>query len=673
MMHMMAPQSQISWIEYALSSHNAMLQAFRANAKTSPYRTLRAFAEQEIFLPDGPFEGQRFRIARQPAHGLFFDEVDSGRWHRFACTGPQQSGKTLAFVVIPMLWHLFERQQTVLFGLPSMDMANDKWKLDIKPAIEASRFAKYLPRKGAGSAGGTPELIQFGNGSNLKFITAGGGDEKRAGITGPILICTEVSHLDEVGGKSAEATKLKQMEGRVRAYRASGQSRVYLESTVTTEEGRIWQEWHNGSAGLVLFPCHACGQYVHPDRDHLIGWQEAVDEDEAETASRWACPSCGILFDDATRNNQLKFAKLLHRGQSLAPNGTVEGQIEKTRTCGFRYTASTNTFMTTGIVGLDEWRAKFKEVDAENSEKELLQWSWCLPTKPTAVAVEPLDFKAVMFRQSEWYRGTMPADVEVISAGCDVRDRQLDWFVIGRRQNGQLLCIDYGFQLIQKELTGDWKTAFQQAFRELSDKFESGWQIENTDNRKGFAIGLIDTGWETDTIREAVAESQTWRRAQGFGYQQHQGSRYSAPDNNRVMHNIGEGWHDVILTRGIKRFRELQNDADHWKRRVHQALSVPADSASALLLPKTDRMDGRQEVAKQLTAEKEIVSFEVGKGNVRKWVKTFSRNHLFDAAYMAIVGLAVWDFELEKSKKQADKAASSGVVSGKKPKPFVRR
>ena len=116
-----------------------------------------------------------------------------------------------------------------------MDMANDKWKLDVRPAIEASRFAKYLPRKGAGSQGGTPELIQFGNGANLKFITAGGGDEKRSGFTGPVLVVTEASHLDETGGQSDEATKLKQMEGRVRAYRASGQARVYLESTVTTE------------------------------------------------------------------------------------------------------------------------------------------------------------------------------------------------------------------------------------------------------------------------------------------------------------------------------------------------------------------------------------------------------------------------------------------------------
>lgn len=672
-MDAMIPIGQTNWTDYALTGAEALSRAYQSYATVRPYRKMGEFAETEVILPDGPFIGQRFRISRQPAHGLFFNEVDSGRWHRYACTGPQQSGKTLAFVVIPIMYHLFERQQTVLFGLPSMDMANDKWKLDIKPAIEASQYGRFLPKKGAGAKGGTPELIQFTNGTSLKFITAGGGDEKRAGITGPVLVCTEVSHLDTVGGKSDEATKLKQMEGRVRAYRASGQARVYLESTVTTEVGRIWQEWFNGSAGEVCFPCHACDEYITIQRENLIGWQDAKDEDEAETQSRWACPKCGILFDDKTRHKQLQKAKLRHRGQEVDSSGTVTGAIEKTRTCGFRYSAATNTFATAGIVGLDEWRARFKEVDQENAEKELLQWSWCLPAKAKEEQVEPLDFKVIMHRQSEWRRGVMPSDVRVLSAGVDVRDRQLDWWVTGRRENGQPLCIDYGFQLVHKELAGDLPMALRQAARELMEKFDHGWEVEGTNDRRSVSIVLIDTGWETDTIRDVVAENQVWRRAQGFGFQQHVGSRYSAPDKNRKLHHIGEGWHDVILTRGAKRFRELQNNADHWKRRVHQALSCPADSAAALLLPKTDKPDGRLEVAKQLTAEKEVISFEAGKGNTRKWVKTFSRNHLFDAAYMSFVGLSVHDFEMERAQKQAEQESEKTVISGKKAKPFVRR
>lgn len=670
-MDMTIRQSQIPWTEYAIPGPKALRDVYMRVVPVQRYRSLTEFAESEVVLPDGPYQGQRFRIARQPAHGLFFNAVDTGHWFRYACTGPQQSGKTLAFVVIPIMYHLFERNQTVLFGLPSMDMANDKWKLDLKPAIESSQYARFLPKKGAGSQGGTPELIQFTNGTNLKFITAGGGDEKRAGFTGPILVVTEASHLDQVGAQSDEATKLKQMEGRVRAYRASGQARIYLESTVTIEEGRIWQEYTQGTAGEVVQQCFSCAEWVAPGRENLIGWQEAKTEAEAESLSRWACPACGIVFDDAKRMIQLRTAKLRHKGQTINPDGTVTGNIVQSKTMGFRYSAASNTFVTAGIVGADEWKGQ-REVDQDNAEKELLQWTWALPSKPSQQDVEPLDYRAVMNRQSQWSRGTMPSDVVTIAAGVDVREKQLDWFVTAKRVNGQPLCIDYGFEPVLREAS-DLKTALKQAVRYLQEKFDKGWMIEGSETLRGIDIALIDIGWETDTIRESLNDHQLWRRAKGFGFKQHSGANYNAPNNKgRSFHQIGEGWHDVILVRGAKRFRELENNADHWKRRVHQALTVAADSSAALLLPKSDKAEGRIEVAKQLTAERETTQFEVGKGTVRKFVSTFSRNHLLDACYMSFVGLSVAAFEQTKALKKSASIVEEGVVSGKKAKKFVR-
>ena len=76
-------------------------------------RSMRQFAEDEIVIPAGPFSGRRFRCARQPYTGLWFDAVDSGNWSRCVATGPTQSGKTLSCFVIPMLYHLFEIGETV--------------------------------------------------------------------------------------------------------------------------------------------------------------------------------------------------------------------------------------------------------------------------------------------------------------------------------------------------------------------------------------------------------------------------------------------------------------------------------------------------------------------------------------------------------------------------------
>src|SRR4051812_4294071 len=114
-----------------------LLKQIATRIRTPRLRTLREFAEQEIVLPTGPYAGMRFNCARQPFSRLFLEQADAG-WRRIASTGPSQSGKTLLSFVTPSLYHLFEVQETVIVGLPSMDMAGDKWTEDLLPVIQAS-------------------------------------------------------------------------------------------------------------------------------------------------------------------------------------------------------------------------------------------------------------------------------------------------------------------------------------------------------------------------------------------------------------------------------------------------------------------------------------------------------------------------------------------------------
>ena len=201
-----------------LSNTAADLAWFLDRARPSLRRSMRRFAEEEIVIPDGPFEGRKFSCARQPYTGLWFDAVDSGLWPRCVATGPTQSGKTLASFVIPLLYHLFEIGETTICGLPDMDMAADKWREDILPAIERSRYRDLLPTRGGGSRGGRVESIQFLNGATLKFMSGGGGDKSRAGFTSRVVVITETDGMDEAGMRSRESDKITQLEARTRAY-----------------------------------------------------------------------------------------------------------------------------------------------------------------------------------------------------------------------------------------------------------------------------------------------------------------------------------------------------------------------------------------------------------------------------------------------------------------------
>src|SRR4051812_43022676 len=108
-----------------------LLKRVAQNIRAPRLRTMREFAEQEIVVPTGPFAGLRFNCARQPFTRLWFEQIESGRWRRVATTGPSQTGKTLLAFVIPTLYHLFEVAETVIIGLPSLDIAGDKWTDDI--------------------------------------------------------------------------------------------------------------------------------------------------------------------------------------------------------------------------------------------------------------------------------------------------------------------------------------------------------------------------------------------------------------------------------------------------------------------------------------------------------------------------------------------------------------
>ena len=223
-------------------------------ARVPRLRTMRQFAEQELVIPNGPYAGRRFNTDRQPFTGLWLDAVDSGQWRRFFSVGPTQSGKTLLSFVIPVLFHLFEMGETVVCGVPSLDMVKDKWEEDLMPAIEMSRFRELLPRTGSASRGGSPVRVSFRNGATLRFMTGGGGDKTRAHFTTRVVVVTETDAFAEPGQTSLETSKLKQLEARTRAYRR--QARFYAECTVTVEDAPTWWEYTNSTKNKILHARH---------------------------------------------------------------------------------------------------------------------------------------------------------------------------------------------------------------------------------------------------------------------------------------------------------------------------------------------------------------------------------------------------------------------------------
>lgn len=594
-------------------------------------RPIRQFVEEEVVIPSGPEQGRKFRIDRNPFAGLWFNAIDSGDWRRFAATGPQQSGKTLCCFAIPVMYHLFEVGETVLMGVPSLDMVADKWGEDLLPAISMSRYRDLLPDQGAGSRGGAITRIQFKNGATLRFMTGGGGDKSRAGFTTRVLGVTEVDGMDEAGGSSRETDKISQLEGRTAAF--GDRARVYLECTVSFEEGRIWQEYSRGTGSRIAVRCPHCGAYVTPEREHLVGWQDAPDLVTAGEQARICCPGCGGLWDEAERVAANGDPRLVHRGQEIHPDGSVKGEAPRTNTLGFRWTAANNLLVPMRVVAQKEWEAA-RDPDEENGDRKMRQFFWALPVKPDAQDLTLLDHDMVARRVTEDARGRVPSEAEQFVVGVDCGLRLLHWVALAAMPGGGAHVVDYGVEEVKADELGQDK-ALLIALRDFRDKHcLKGWDSDT--GRRRPDLQLVDSGWCTERVYEFCRGSPLWFPAKGFGETQYGRPQYSAPrETSKSIAFVGEEYHVVRLRK--KGVRLIDINADHWKGQVHARLGTPLDRLGALTLFKADAKE-HTSIGKHFTAEKQVREHVAGRGVVVRWVLQGKRaNHLLDAGAIASV------------------------------------
>lgn len=601
-------------------------------------RKISQFALEEIVLPpSGPFRDRRFSYEFQPFVRLWFELIESGDFCRYAVVGPTQTGKTLSCLVIPGMFHLFEMNESVIVGIPQMDMAMDKWTRDFLPAIKASRYAELLPDAGTGSKGGKFESITFKNGATLKFMSAQGGDEKRSGFTSRILLMTEVDKYDAASEKSREADPVTQMISRLDAF-AVEDSIIYMECSPSIEEGRIWTEYVNGSEARIAQQCPHCQHFVTLEREHLIGWSDATSEVEARDGACFACPQCGHEWTEEERAEANRKAVLVHKGQSVTPDGKVHGPLPKTLTAGFRWNVANSLFKPAADIGGVEWKARFAP-DEENSDKGVCQFYWAKPAKATITDQTPLDVSTLLDRMHPDGRGIVPATCELVTVGCDLGGHLCHWTAMAWDAFGRGFIIDQG-RIVVPQATLGLEVGLMEAMRELREMCGRGWLRSD-----GVPVVpdevLVDSGWKTPIVYEFVSETGgSFRPCKGLSVSGEAVSYNRPKSTGAIVRWIGDGWHIARLKDDDIDLVEI--DADEAKSTLHARMSCGLEAPGAITLfhvARTDmqEVEWRRRFVRQLTAEKSIQEFMKGRGMVTRWTKIRQDNHWLDSTALALV------------------------------------
>ncbi len=649
--------------------HTLLRQLYRKNL-TKPLdeqrRSYLDFACEEIIIPRGKYKGQPYNPRRKPASVLWFQELDSGRWQLHNYTGPTQSGKTLDAFIIPLLYCLFEKEEDVIVGIPNMNMSMAKWKKDILPVLTRTQYAKYIPKIGKGSRGGEVNEIAFTNGVYLTFMSFGGGDKSRAGDTAPNLIITETDGANEVSDNSEEGTAIQQLIGRTLSFDLD--AFIVMECTVTTDIGITWQQHVKGSESKIVRPCHACQNWVTPEREHFQGWQDATDEIEAGDNAHFQCPSCSTPWTDEQRFFANRSSKLLHRGQSIDREGNITGDPPRTSTLGFRCSAIDNFLRSSIYLGRLLWKAE-REEDREAADRTTKQQQFAEPVTQSDEEFPPLNLYDTAARvvrgTSGTQQGIVPAGCTTITVGTDLRATQLHWVAIAWEPDATCRVIDYGIYGVPSRKYGH-EVALRWALQKMRDDvFSRGFQTEDGQIRH-LDRWWIDAGWQPNPIYKFIRESKQdnfWKKrlypylGRGAGSQYFgigtQGN-YSHPDKpGGVVTRIIEQAH--------KRYNIEQRsaywmvDADHYKVFVHNRFRIPVYVQEAdeqgKLIPITDfdtaelsrgaislfipRSGDHLEYIRQILAERQRTEFVPERGPVTKMVVVSQVNHFLDATYAA--------------------------------------
>jgi len=615
------------------AEYNRVLRGCRARR----IRTLEQFFADEIVIPEGQYKGRKYRVERTPYARHIFRAIDSGRWTRFAGLGCVQGGKSFHFFVGPIIYHLFEHGESVVVGIPQMDMAYSKWAKEIRPVILRTRYRELMPAVGQGSRGGKFDEIEFKNGATLRFMSGHGGDEKRSSFTARVVVCTEVDKMDRSAASSREADPITQLEARTLSYDLEAR-RIYLENTVSISEGRIWREYTTGTESRIVCPCPHCGAWVTPEREHLRGWREAETDVDAYEAAYFVCPDCEAPITADQRRQMNLDSKLLHKGQEIDPSGAIHGEPVKTWTLGFRWNGFNNLFWSAGSIGVKEWKGERSE-DPDNAEKESRQFLWALPYDPPIVDVTALHARTVRQRVGLETKGFVPADTDLLTLGVDI-GKYVSWWLLTawgwegcERPWGHI--VDYGSLEVPSQ-DQDVEVAILAALRTFRDEFvEQGWATPDGAKRVP-NLTAVDARYKPQAIHQFLRESgDHYIAAHGCGRGKRYPKAYSAPRRTtKSTCRVGLGYH--VDWAPIEQLFMLEIDADYNKGWIHERLATPVGQPGAITLYKSPDVNEHTTLAKHLTAEKQVEEFVPGQGTVLRWEVLSRRNHWLDCLVYAV-------------------------------------
>ena len=384
-----------------------------------------------------------------------------------------------------------------------------------------------------------------------------------------ILLMDEVDRYEASAG--AEGSPVSLAVARTKTF---SNRKIFLCSTPTIKGlSAIETAFEESDKRYYEVPCPECDHY------QVLKWKNVVwDDDKPETAS-YACEDCGSVIDESKKQWMLK-------------HGRWTPTAESSNTAGFHISELYSVW--------SKWSDMAKNfLEAKKQPEMLKTWINTALGESWEEQGDAVEYESLLERRLNYDHTTIPEDVLIITAGCDVQKDRIEVQTVGWGKQYEAWVIDY------KIFWGDPNA--QNVWSDLDAYLKKRFKTES-ERMIPISCCTIDSGGHhTNMVYHFTKPRQSRRIFAIKGLSQAGKPIANRPTfvgkNKAVLYGVG---------------------TDSAKEAIFARLSCePEDSTLHFCL------DLDEEYFKQLTAEKRVTKFVRGKKSL-VWKQIRPRNEALD-------------------------------------------
>lgn len=213
---------------------------------------------------------------------------------------------------------------SVLFALPSMDVARRHIKTKVEGMIDGSDYLKSRLVESVGRKSGSSTVVkQFLSGSSIFYLSL---QNPRSGrnLSTPFIMLSDVDGVEENITTDKEGHFIRLFKNRADAF--PGIKKFYIESTPTVAgQSVIEKELEKTAIHDYQMPCPHCGHMFAP------GWGDIIFEHDDNyhltTPAVLQCPACLQHIDESEKDKMKKLGDWIPRDPNHPMIGKAHGII----------------------------------------------------------------------------------------------------------------------------------------------------------------------------------------------------------------------------------------------------------------------------------------------------------------------------------------------------------